>query len=393
MEENFDLANLKDLISGELETHHQTLEELSLKIHSNPEMGLHEFKAVTWLTQHLKKHGFTIQNNICELPTAFRATYGQGDPAIALLAEYDALPKLGHACGHNIIATSAIGAAVAAKKAINQYGGSVMVIGTPAEELEGGKIKMAERGAFDNVDMTMLVHPGTHNTATTRSLACQTLKIEFTGKASHAAAKPEVGINALEAMILSYNAINSLRQHIRADARIHGIITDGGEAANIVPMHSAGTFQVRAEDIVYLENLKQRVLNCFIGGAEASGARLEYRWEETYAPMRNNLTMARLFQHNMQSLGRNSKLFDPSKTFGSTDMGNISQIVPSILPRVAIAPRGTSMHTPKFSNAAISADGLQGLMDASKALAMTVADVTSNLETFNIIKEELKVIG
>ena len=390
MEGNATLVKLKDSISSELESHRHELEELSLKIHANPEVGFHEVKALNWLTQHLEGNGFTIQKGICELSTAFRASYGQGKPAIAFLAEYDALPKLGHACGHNIIATSAVGAAVAAKKAIDRFGGSIIVIGTPAEEMEGGKIIMASRGAFNNVDMTMLVHPGTHNTATTKSLACQSLKVEFTGKASHAAAKPEAGINALEAMIQSFTAINSLRQHIRTDARIHGIITEGGEAANIVPVHSAGTFQLRAEDTAYLEKLKQRVLNCFIGAAKASGARLEYRWEEMHAPMRNNLTLARLFRHNMQSLGRKVKLFDPAETFGSTDIGNISQIVPSIFPRVAIAPEGTSIHTPQFASAAVSAAGLQGLIDAAEALTMTVADVVSNPEVIIKIKEEFQ---
>ena len=214
-----------------------------------------------------------------------------------------------------------------------------MVIGTPGEELYGGKAIMAERGAFDDVDMAMIVHPDGENTATMRTLACQTLDVEFFGKAAHAAARPEAGINALEAMLQSFNAINSLRQHIREKARIHGIITDGGEAANIVPAHTAASFIVRAEDDSYLDELKEKVMNCFVGAATATGAKLEYRWGEVrYATMLNNLTLARLFRQNMKSLGHNMRLGDATVRSFSTDVGNVSRLVPTIQPLVAIAP-------------------------------------------------------
>ena len=237
----------------------------------------------------------------------------------------------------------------------------------------------------------MMVHPGEHDTATTRALACQALEVEFFGKAAHSAASPEAGINALEAMIQSFVAIDSLRQHIRDKARIHGIITDGGEAANIVPAHSAGVFLVRAEDNAYLDELRQKVINCFVGAATASGARLEYRWGDTsYAPMRNNLTLARLFKQNMESLGRKVRLTDPSRGFGSTDMGNVSQLVPSIHPTVAIAPKEVSTHSPQFASAAASEAGSQGLFDAAKALAMTVVDLVASPEIVTKIKEEFR---
>ena len=248
---------------------------------------------------------------------------------------------------------------------------------------------MAQRGAFNNVDMAMMVHPATHNTATSQTLACASLEVEFFGREAHAAAHPEAGINALEAMLQSFNAINSLRQHIKGKARIHGIITDGGQAANVIPAHSAGSFLVRTEDDAYLEELKQRVLNCFMGAATASGARLEYRWGEiNYAPMRNNLTMAQLFAENMKSLGRRVKLYDPSQTFGSTDMGNLSQLVPSIHPFVAIAPAEVTAHSPQFAAAAASKEGTQGMSDAAKALAMTIVDLLANPETVTRVKEE-----
>jgi amidohydrolase len=389
--ESVDAEELKASLIAEIDAHRQQLSELSLKIHSNPEQAFQENQAVTWLTEYLEGNGFSIERGICGLATAFRGSYGQGKPVIAILAEYDALPKVGHACGHNLIATSAVAAGIASKPAIDRFGGSILVIGTPGEELYGGKVIMINRGAFDGVDIAMMVHPGVVNTATTQFLACQTLEVEFFGKAAHAAARPEVGINALEAMLQSFAAINSLRQHIKDKARIHGIITDGGEAANIVPAHSAGSFIVRAEDEVYLDELKERVINCFVGAAMASGARLEYRWGEVrYASLRNNLTLARLFRRNLQSLGRKVHLFDPTNRFGSSDMGNVSQLVPSIHPSVAIAPMEITVHSPEFASAAASEAGLKGLLDAAKALAMTVVDLVANPGIVTRIKEEFR---
>jgi amidohydrolase len=383
------IKELKDSVIAEVEAHRQQLRDLSLKIHSNPELGFKEVKATAWLTQHLEENGFSMERGICELATAFRGSYGKGKPAIAILAEYDALPELGHACGHNLIAGGAVGAAVAAKPAIDQFGGNLLVIGTPAEELYGGKAIMAERGAFNDVDIAMMVHPGAHNAAVTPTLACISLEVEFFGRAAHAASRPEAGINALEAMLLSFAAINSLRQHIKDKARIHGIITDGGEAANVVPAHSAGDFLVRAEDDAYLDELKERVLDCFVGAATATGARLEYRWDKVYyAPLRNNLTLARLFRQNMQSLGRKMPLSDPNRSFGSTDMGNVSQLVPSIHPGVAIVSPEVVNHSPEFATAAASEAGIQGMIDAAKAMAMTVVDLVASPETVTKIRQE-----
>jgi len=384
-----DIEKVKAQVCNCVETHRPQLDELSLNIHSNPELGFQESRAAAWLTQYLEENGFSVERGICDLPTAFRASYGEGKPAIAILAEYDALPKLGHACGHNIIAASAVGAGIAAKTAIDRFGGSVFIIGTPAEEMHGGKVIMAGRGAFDNLDAAMMVHPGVCDAATIQSLACQSLEIEFFGKAVHAASKPEKGINALEAMLQSFAALNSLRQHIKDSARIHGIITDGGEASNIVPAHSAGTFIVRAEDDAYLDELKQKVLNCFAGAATATGARLEHRWEDIrYAPMRNNLTLARLFQQNMQSLRCKVGLVDTDNAFGSTDMGNVSHLVPCIHPMVAIAPQEVEEHSIQFASAAASETGSHALFDAASALAMTVVDLVANPETVAKIKEE-----
>lgn len=384
------MENLKASVIDEIDARRQELSELSLRIHSNPELCFQEVKAATWLTRYLEENGFCLEQGICGLPTAFMGSYGQGKPAIAIVAEYDALPNLGHACGHNLIATWAVGAGVASKLAIDQFGGSILVIGTPAEEGYCGKGRMASMGAFDNLDVAMMVHPETRNIVAASTLACQFLEVEFFGKEAHAAADPEVGINALEAMLQSFTAINSLRQHIKDKARIHGIITKGGDAANIVPAYSAGTFIVRDEDNVYLDELRQRVINCFIGAATASGARLEYthKVDINYASMRNNLTLARLFRQNLQSLGREVQLSDPSRFFASTDMGNVSQLVPSIHPWVAIAPAEVVLHSPQFASAAASEAGTHRFLDAAKALAMTVIDLVANPEIIIKVKEE-----
>jgi len=386
-----DTETLKASVIDQIDARSQELSDLALKIHSNPEPGFHEVKASAWLTQYLEENGFSIERGICKLPTAFRASYGKGKPIIAVLAEYDALPGVGHACGHNLICTIAIGATTGARLVADQLTGTIAVIGTPAEELHGGKVLMADRGAFNDLDVAMMVHPGISDTATTYALACQNLDVEFFGQAAHAAARPEAGINALEAMIQSFNAINSLRQHIRSTARIHGIITDGGQAPNVVPDHSAGTFIVRAMGDTYLDELEQKVLNCFIGAATTTGARLEYKWNDVrYAAMKNNLTLAKLFARNMKRLGRKVKLSASGRSFGSTDMGNVSQLVPAIHPSVAIAPREVLLHSPQFATAAASEAGVKGMLDAAKTLAMNIVDLLADPDTLSRVKEEFR---
>ncbi len=370
------MEKLKLEVKQSVESHKQQLIQLNLNIHDNPELGFKEEQAAAWLTSHLEDNGFHVERGIAGLSTAFRATYGQESPRIALLAEYDALPKVGHGCGHNIIGVSAVGAGVASKHAVDQLGGSIVVMGTPGEEVLGGKIDMVKAGEFKEVDVAMIVHPDTRNMPTQEALAASTLEVEFFGRPAHAASQPHKGINALDAMILAFTAINSLRQHIRGDARIHGIITDGGEAPNIVPAHSAATFLVRALDDDYLTELKDRVLNCFKGASMASGARLEYTWKNRpYAPMKNNMTLAGLFKQNLESLGRSVDDFDRRSGLGSTDMGNVSQVVPSIHPTIAIAPREVLLHSPEFATATVSEAGQNGLLDAAKAMAMTVVDI------------------
>ena len=392
--EGFKLVNteaLKIRVGNNIEAQQQKLIDLSIKIHDNPELGFQEKMASSWLLDYLESAGFQVEKTIAGLPTAFQATYGKGNPRIALLAEYDALPEIGHGCGHNIIAASAVGAGIASKLAVDSLGGSIVVLGTPAEEIFGGKIDMIEAGAFDKIDVAMMVHPDTSNLATLETLACISLDVEFIGKAAHAAAQPHEGINALEALILAFNSINSLRQHTQGKTRIHGVITDGGEAPNVVPAHSAARFLVRAPDSACLAELKEKVLNCFKGASLASGARLEYSWgDKTYAPMKNNMTLASLFSQNMKLLGRQVETFAPSFGLASTDMGNVSQVLPSIHPSVAIATSGVLKHSPEFAAAAVSEDGHAGLLDAAKTMAMTVVDILSEPGMLSRIKQEFQ---
>ena len=382
---------LKEKLKAELEIRRSELVRLSSDIHDNPELGFQEVKAVSWLSNYLENNGFCVEKGVAGLATAFQATYGEGKPKIAVLAEYDALPGIGHGCGHNIIAASAVGAGVASKIVVDNLGGSIILLGTPGEETFGGKIDMIKAGIFDDVDVAMMVHPSVLNMAIYRTLACLPLEVEFFGKAVHAAIHPAEGVNALEAIILAFNSINSLRQHIKEQARIHGIITNGGEAPNVVPAYSAAKFIIRAPDYAYLEELQGKVLNCFKGASSASGARLKYRWgEKVYAPIRNNVAMARLFSDNLELLGRKLDIFDSQGPFGSSDIGNVSEVVPSMHPMVAIASPPVSLHSTEFASAAASEAGYQGLLDAAKAMAMTVVDIIGRPGVLEKIKQEFR---
>jgi amidohydrolase len=386
-----DIATLKSQISDWIDAHSRELCDLSRSIHDNPELGFHEHQAAEWLAGYLAQNGFRVERGLYGLPTSFKATFGEGHPALAFLAEYDALPQLGHACGHNLIGVSSAAAGVAARAAAEALGGRILVIGTPAEELYGGKVTMAQKGAFTDLDAAMMVHPGSRDSAVTEALACQGLTVEFFGKSAHAAARPERGVNALAALIISFNSLDALRQHISSKARVHGIITDGGQAANVVPAHSAASFLVRAGDMTYLEEVKEKVLNCFKGAAVATGCRLEHKWDELcYAPMLNNLTLGRLFVKNLRQLGRKAKLIDRDKSFGSTDFGNVSQLVPGIHASVGITQRGVVSHSPQFAEAAVSEKGFKGMLDAAKALAMTAADLLAEPANLEKAQDEFK---
>lgn len=373
------MSNLKPKAIKELTRLEPRLLELSHRIHANPELGFQEHRAAAWITELLEAEGFRVERGICDMPTAFQATWGAGRPAVAFLAEYDALPGVGHGCGHNIIAACAAGAAIAAKAALPKGSGQVAVVGSPAEEMGGGKVPLVRLGIFNQFDAVMMVHPGLRDSVVAESLACVGLDAEFFGRAAHASAEPEKGINALDALILSFNGINALRQHIRSDARIHGIITKGGEAPNIIPSHASASFYVRGRSEEYLEELGERVLMCLRGAAKATGAGFEHQWSDwRYAAMKTNLPLADAFSANLAALGRTPEPPDPSDGLASTDTGNVSVVVPTIHPSLAIAHRATLRHSPDFARAAASTEGDRGLLDGAKALAMTAIDVVTD---------------
>lgn len=388
--------NLKQRVIAAVDAMRDDLIQISTALHANPEIAFEEFQSAGLLCDTLEKHGFTVARGVGGLETAFRAeAKGNGaGPTIAILAEYDALREIGHACGHNIIGTAAVAAGIAARTVLDQLPGRVVVIGTPAEEGGGGKIKLLEREVFREVDAAMMVHPSSYTLTTRASLASNRLKIEFAGKASHAAGSPEDGINALEAVILTFNNINALRLHLKPDARVHGIITDGGKAVNIIPDYAAARFSVRAKTQPYADQILGRVIQCAEGAASATGAQLQYTVTPGYRDIAPNRVMARLFAENWRAIGVEVHEPRPNERMGSTDMGNVSHALPAIHPYIAIAPDGTPGHSIEFREAAISPDGHAGLLNAAKGLAMTTIDLMGDPQLMQQVKQEFaKTVG
>lgn len=374
-----DREALKRRAAEAIDKRKEELIELSLRIHATPEPAFEEFKSSAMLADYLGENGFTVERGVCDLPTAFRATFGSGAPRVAFVAEYDALPGVGHGCGHNIIGTASSAAAVVTKELLEDAGGgSVILMGTPAEEAAGGKVYMIDRGAFKDIDCALMVHPGNRDTAVAYALACLEFDAEFIGRAAHAAARPEAGLNALDAMLIAFTSVGLLRQQVRDSARIHGIITDGGQAVNVIPHHTACKFLVRTEEDDYMDQvLKPKFLACFEGAAQATGCELKYKFNEEarYKTMRTNMALADAYKANVESLGRATVMPESKRSMGSTDMGNVSQVVPGIHPAISIAPIDVPIHTEDFREFARSESGHKGLLDAAKALAMTGIDV------------------
>jgi amidohydrolase len=378
-----DVENLKQQVMAEVDARRDELIRVAETIHANPEIAFEEFESAALLSGVLEENGFAVERGVAGLETAFVATLPGRDrgPTVAFLAEYDALPGLGHACGHNLIGASAVGAGLAVKTVLPELAGSVQVIGTPAEEGGGGKAYLVEGGVFEGVDAAMMVHPSHDNITRRRSLASYKIQIEFFGKAAHAAAQPDKGINALAAMILTYNGVDALRQHLRDDARVHGVITHGGEAPNIVPEYTAAKFYVRAADMAYCTEVLDKLRACAEGAARATGARLEFKeYAPRYEPMLPNPTLADLAKANMAALGIEVRPPDPDERMGSSDMGNVSQVVPALHPYIAIGPEDLGGHTVEFREAAASPAGHEGMIQAAKLMAMTAVDLLATPE-------------
>jgi amidohydrolase len=351
---------------------------LSHRIHSHPELKWEEEQACAWLCESLTDYGFSVQAGICQLPTAFEARAGSGPLNIVICAEYDALPGIGHACGHNVIAATAVGAGLALAAVADDLGLTVRVMGTPAEEGGGGKILLLQRGAFAGAHMAMMTHPGPLDIAEWPIIAAQQFRIRYTGKEAHASAYPELGINAADALAVSGIAIGLLRQHIHAGDRVHGIVTHGGEAPNIVPAHTEAEYVVRGATMADFEVMRERVMRCFEAGALATGATLDVLpRHEPYAEMHHDPDIAAAYQCNAESLGRTFGPFD-AHAAASTDMGNVSLAIPSIHPGIGIGSLPAVNHQPEFAAHCATSAADQALRDGAVAMAWTAIDCATD---------------
>ncbi|NEU60850.1 M20 family metallopeptidase [Paenibacillus sp. ALJ109b] len=385
-----DPALMKQKIKEAVDLIDPDLRELSLRIHANPELSFQEVQAQQWLTEPLEAAGFQVEKGISGLDTSFRAVWeGQsGGPTIALLAEYDALPRIGHACGHNLIGTSAVGAALALKEACPDLPGRIVVLGTPAEEEGGGKIIMVNDGVFNEMDAVMMCHPQQKTMVLRGALACVDATFTFHGKQAHAASSPEKGISALDALVNAYAGINSLRPYLKDDVRVNGIITKGGDAPNVVPELAEAVYIIRAKTVEELKVVMDKVYRVVRHAAEGVGATVDITEGLIYAERNNNKTLAGLFQQNLEDMG--IEVHDPPQTggVGSSDIGNVSQITAAIHPYIRLGDATT--HTPEFARLAGAEEGMIELNRAAKALALTAFDLYADKAALQQVRDEFE---
>jgi amidohydrolase len=374
--------NSKQAAREQLEQERASLLALSHRIHAHPELGFEEEQACGWLAEMLDDAGFEVETGICELPTAFMARVGSGPLNIGIMAEYDSLPGVGHACGHNLIAAMSTGAALALAKVADDAGVTITVIGTPAEEVgnAGGKVLLLERGAFAGLHAAMMVHPAPMDFVQPKIIAASMFDVHYTGKEAHASAFPELGINAADALTIAQTSIGLLRQHIRQSDRIHGICTHGGEAPNIVPAHTAARYIIRGETVKDMEELRVKVRRCFEAGALATGSKLEIRGgDKPYTEMLHDADMAEIYRRNAVTLGRDLAAPESVARFSaSTDMGNVSQALPSIHPMIGIDCLPAVNHQPEFTAHCVSAAADQALWDGALGMAWTAIDMAAD---------------
>jgi amidohydrolase len=354
--------------------------EVSRNIHANPELGFEEKQASEWLADFLSKEGFTVESGVFDLPTAFVARTGSGPLHIAICAEYDCLPGIGHACGHNLIAAMALGAGSALAWVADDVGLTVSVIGSPAEEVgnNGGKVLLLEGGAFEGIHAAMMVHPAPFDVVQPKIIAASMFDVHYTGKEAHASAFPERGINAADALTVAQTAIGLLRQHILPTDRIHGIVTKGGDAPNVVPAHTSARYIVRSQNLEEMEGLRTRVHRCFEAASLATGSTLEIAGgDKPYAQMHHDAEMAALYQRNAESLGRTFPDLGAllERAAGSTDMGNVSLVLPAIHPMIGINSLPAVNHQPEFTDACVTEAADRAIVDASLAMAWTAIDI------------------
>lgn len=373
-----DASALKRRVTQRVDAHAAVLDDLALKIHARPELAFEERYASGLLIDALAAEGVEVRRRAGGLDTAFTAETGRGSPVVAILGEYDALPGVGHACGHNLMGTAAVGAFLALRDLGRDLPGTVRVVGCPAEERGNGKVHLIRDGVFGDVAAALMYHPGDRDEIDPLMLAMTSLDVEFFGKAAHAAAEPHEGRNALDALLLAWTALSALRLVVRSDSRFHGVITDGGKAANIIPDHAAARFMVRSPENAYLKELQRRVIACFEGAATQTGCELHYEWSETCELVNTNRPLADAFAANAKTLGREMLPRRPGDTHGSTDMGNVTSVVPGIHPFLSITDGPMPGHSIEFAAAAAMPRALETMHVAAKTLAMTAIDALAD---------------
>lgn len=393
-----DLVSLKNIVKAKVDEKRPVLEDIARYLYENPELGSEEFKAFEKITKVLEDHGFDVEKGVYDMPTAFIASFkGKGDgPKVAVLCEYDALPGVGHGCGHDLIAASAVGAGIAASKAMAELDGEILVIGTPAEEGHGpsggSKVIMADKGLFDDISGVVMLHPASAWGVGSQALGISKCDMVFKGQTSHAAASPHLGRNALNAATLAYMATHMLRQEARRDANlvIHGIITEGGIANNIIPDRAVLSFGVRSSDQEYLDEMVDKVARCGEGAAHAMGVEVEIEKGRFYSSKKLNYPMIKTLWQNYVDLGAPVDDWEESVNrmpMASTDYGNVSQVAPSAGSYIGIAPEGTPGHSIQLADASMTPKGLDAMILGTKALGMTIVELLAKPEILVEAKE------
>lgn len=384
-------SNDKKKLYSLIEEMRDQLVGISDFIHDNPETGNNEIKAYKLLTEIFEQAGFAVEKELIGLPTAFRASYsiGTGGPNIGLLMEYDALEGLGHGCGHNMQAAAITGAALALIRGLDESPANIIVYGTPAEETTSAKLPMTKAGIFDNLDVALMMHASDRTTVDGKSLAVNLVDFVFTGKAAHAAIAPDKGISALDAVLMTFNGIEYLREHVPPDVRMHGIITDGGKAANIIPERAAAQFYIRANDRFHLDAVVERVYNVARGAALATGAKLSINEVKAYDNKINVQALNEIFLAHAEAVGAKD-ITPPRQYTGSTDFSCVTYRVPGACLRVAFVPFDTPSHSAEWVLAARSSEAHEALIVAAKAIAGSCYDLINNSELLRQVKLEFE---
>lgn len=356
---------------------------LSRAIHAEPETAFAEHAAAARVAAAMREAGFDVEEGVCGLPTALTATFGEGDLTVGVCAEYDALPGVGHACGHNLIAAAGVGAAIGLAAVAGRLGFRVKLLGTPAEEQGGGKALMLERGAFDDVTVGMMVHPGPTDLTSggDRTTAAARFEVDFRGRTAHAAKSPHEALNAGDAAVVAQVAVGLMRQQVAPASRVAGFVREAGQRTNMIPEHAVLEYEVRAADAAELASLTERVMNCFRGAALATGTALEIRRSQPdYLDLRQDSWLLRTYESHLKEFGRAAEPVPPGSVSASTDMGNVSQALPAIHPHIGVLGCRATPHNAAFAQEMTTPAADSALLDAARLLARTGVDLAADGE-------------